>query len=400
MGGKRRTNQEFIEECIAKHGDRYDYSEVKFTGVDNKVTVICREHGRFEQRADYHMSGGNCKKCADKKLTKTTEQFIEECIVKHGDKYDYSLVKYVDRGSLVSIICPDHGVFLQTPTCHLLSRGCSLCNRVSPRFHTLEEFIERAVTKHGDRYDYSQADYKGVANKITIICREHGPFQQLPGNHTRGVGCTMCNGGVSDTQEQFLSKAKATHGDLYDYSLVNYINCTTKVEIICKKHGVFSQSPYKHLDGRGCKSCQNKSEGKVKMFLEESGFDFIHDRQWKDVLGRRRPDFLSHDLKLALEYDGEGHFHQIAERKSPEEQCLIDTVKTIKMMREGYSVIRLSYLFLLRENWKSILLPSIRLYDKPVCIFTSDQSLYDDHKDLYRKYNTDISNQELDHLLL
>lgn len=57
------------------------------------------------------------------------------------------------------------------------------------------------------------------------------------------------------TTEEFIKKAREVHGDRYDYSKVEYVNSTTKVCIICKEHGVFEQSPQKHLLGQGCPNC-------------------------------------------------------------------------------------------------------------------------------------------------
>lgn len=55
-----------------------------------------------------------------------TENFIEQARKVHGDKYDYSKVDYVDANTLVSIICPNHGEFKQTPSSHLSGHGCPL----------------------------------------------------------------------------------------------------------------------------------------------------------------------------------------------------------------------------------------------------------------------------------
>jgi hypothetical protein len=60
---------------------------------------------------------------------------------------------------------------------------------------------------------------------------------------------------MTEKTQVFITKAKAIHGDLYNYSLVDYINSKTKVKIICSKHGVFEQTPSDHLGGHGCKAC-------------------------------------------------------------------------------------------------------------------------------------------------
>jgi hypothetical protein len=61
--------------------------------------------------------------------------------------------------------------------------------------------------------------------------------------------------GVSLTTEQFVKRAKRQHGNKYDYSRVSYKKAKTKVEIVCKKHGPFLQTPDSHLSGRGCRKC-------------------------------------------------------------------------------------------------------------------------------------------------
>ena len=57
------------------------------------------------------------------------------------------------------------------------------------------------------------------------------------------------------TTEEFIQKAKAVHGDKYDYSKVEYVNANIKVCIICPKHGEFWQKPKKHLLGQNCAKC-------------------------------------------------------------------------------------------------------------------------------------------------
>lgn len=46
-------------------------------------------------------------------------------------------------------------------------------------------------------------------------------------------------GGKRITQTEFIRRARAVHGDRYDYSLVEYKGLNNPVAIICKKHGVF-----------------------------------------------------------------------------------------------------------------------------------------------------------------
>ena len=140
---RKRTTEEFIEKAIEIHGDKYDYSDIVYDGNDKEVIIYCKKHKKkFSQRADVHLRGGGCTDCGvekrTKKLTYTTlekyyeaiEQFIEKAIDKHGDKYGYDRVKYVDNHTNVDIYCKKcKKYFPQTPNNHLAGGGCPDCGK-------------------------------------------------------------------------------------------------------------------------------------------------------------------------------------------------------------------------------------------------------------------------------
>ena len=109
----------------------------------------------------------------------TTEEFIKKAREVHGDKYDYSKVEYVKSKAKVTIICPEHGEFLQTPQKHLYGQGCPKCGHKSEL--TTEEFIKKAREVHGDKYDYSNVEYVDAKTNVCIICKQHGVFWQRQG---------------------------------------------------------------------------------------------------------------------------------------------------------------------------------------------------------------------------
>ena len=122
---------------------------------------------------------------------------------------------------------------------------------------TTKEFIKRAKNIHGDKYSYKKSLYQNSKKKLIITCKVdgHGDFEQTPGGHLiNKSGCPKCKGGIKSNKEEFINKAMAFHGNLYDYSKVVYKNSSTNVKIKCKKHGFFEQSPNKHLS-HGCKKC-------------------------------------------------------------------------------------------------------------------------------------------------
>lgn len=189
----RSNGDDFIKRAIEIHGDQYDYSKVEYRNSNEKVCIICKEHGEFWMTPMNHLLGQGCPKCSGRGLN--TEEIIEMFKKKHGDKYDYSKVEYVRMHDKVCIICPTHGEFWQTPSKHLLGQGCPKCGidkRSLEKNIGQDEFIIRCKEIYGDRYDYSQTIYTKMENKVNIICPKHGEFWQKPYDHLHGHGCPKC----------------------------------------------------------------------------------------------------------------------------------------------------------------------------------------------------------------
>lgn len=264
MGRKRVDTQEFIRRAKERWGDRFDYSKAVYTKANEKVTIICKIHGEFSQRAIGHTNGRGCKKCGVEKRSKerrsTTEEFVEKALKKHGNLYDYSKVNYLNNSTKVEIICKEHGAFLQTPAHHLSGTRCPKC--FGNKIPTTDEWIQRAKTLHSEKYDYSKSTYVNQNVKITIECPEHGEFRMLPNNHLiHRQGCPECGKFQSSQSrrlgnEKFVDLAERIHGKRYDYSQVEYITSDDHVDIICNEHGLFTQSPHNHIwGGNGCPEC-------------------------------------------------------------------------------------------------------------------------------------------------
>ena len=306
---RKMTTEEFIEKATVVHGDRYDYSKVVYVGSKQKVTIICSVHGEFEQIPNSHLRGQGCADCGGTKKS-TTEQFIEKAKAVHGDRYDYSKVEHVNSSTKVTIICPEHGEFEQIPGGHLSGKGCAECG--GTKKSTTEQFIEKAKAVHGDRYDYSKVEYVNDSAKVTIICSTHGEFEQMPTNHLVGRGCLECSGFKKPTTGEFIEKAKAVHGDRYDYSKVEYVKVSSKVTIICSVHGEFEQSPTNHLMGKGCPKCTNrvsKAEQKIIDFISENYDGPIETSVSPDFMqGKLELDIYLPEKRLAFEYNG-NYYH-------------------------------------------------------------------------------------------
>ena len=211
------------------------------------------------------------------------QQFISKAEERHGKLYDYSKTLYVKRTEKVIIICSIHGEFTQNAGSHLSGCGCRKCGieqTMNKRTLSVDDFIEKAKQIHNNKYSYDKINYSKRNDHIIIICPVHGEFTQLPKSHLKGYGCRMCaNELISKSKRKlhdtFIQEAIEQHGNTYDYSSVSYIDCYTKIIIICKKHGEFQQSPSDHLSGRGCVNCgiERRSEIRRKQddeFIEKA----------------------------------------------------------------------------------------------------------------------------------
>ena len=352
------TKEEFVKEAIKIHGNRYDCSKVEFLGVKKKVCIICPIHGEFWQVAYSHLKGHGCSKCAGVGRL-TTEEFVQRAKQVHGDKYDYSKTEYVNANTNVCIICPEHGEFWQKPFNHLNGADCKYCKK--PVWDT-ESFIRKAREVHGDKYDYSKAEYKGSYEKITITCPEHGDFEQVANYHLCGNGCPKCgtrklwdNRGRITTEE-FVQRAKQVHGDKYDYSKTEYVNARTKVCIICHKknrngieHGEFWQTPKEHIHGRGCPKCRNSYlERTISIFLEENGIKYFKEKTFPWLRKNKNSplflDFYLPDYNVAIECQGVQHFVPIKNNVDKFEKIKFnDRFKKEKCEENGIKLLYFSH---------------------------------------------------------
>lgn len=104
--------EDFVTRVQDIHGDKYDYTQVIYTGRKNQVKVICNLHGEFYVFADKF----SCPRC-----------FIEKSPIIHNDKYTYENFVYTKSRNKPEVTCPAHGGFLVSPNVHLSGTGCPIC---------------------------------------------------------------------------------------------------------------------------------------------------------------------------------------------------------------------------------------------------------------------------------
>ena len=150
---------------------------------------------------------------------------------------------------------------------------------------TYEKFIEKAIQKYGNTYDYSLVNYENYNQKIIIICPVHGNFEQTPNLHinSKGNGCNLCSNRIQLTTQSFIEKAKRIHENKYDYTLVEYKNNSTKIKIICPVHGEFEQKPNNHISAKqGCSKCSGNFKHTTETVIQKL-LD-IHQNRYQYVL--------------------------------------------------------------------------------------------------------------------
>jgi hypothetical protein len=313
---EKLTKEKFIEKSKLVHGDKYNYENISDYDSKTKIPIICSIHGEFYQLPHSHLSGRGCPKCAGKEK-KDIDSVLKSFNEAHGDKYDYSMVDYVNTKTKVKIICDNHGMFEQTPAMHLKGQGCPICKIGKIRETKIinNRFIEKASKKHNFFYNYDKVNYINNKSSVIINCPIHGDFNQIPFIHLDGSGCPKCVGRVSTNTEEFKKIALLIHGDRYDYSKSIYKGSKTKLTITCSIHGDFEQIPNTHLKGCGCPKCNlfgTVSENKLFENLKKEFKTLeVLNKFSPKWLGKQHFDIFIPKLKIAIEYQGGQHFKPI-----------------------------------------------------------------------------------------
>lgn len=296
---KQETINSFLKRFYVKHKNKYDYSFAKFIKCDEKIEIICKEHGPFWQTPSNHCSYG-CPACGGVKKG-TTKNFIEKAKQIHKEEYDYSLVNYINKYTKVKIICRKHGIFEQRPNCHI-----------------------------------------------------HGTHPQ---------GCPVCSGKQKLTSFQIVEKAQKIHGDSYEYDLNDYVSNKRKIKIFCKKcKSFFYQSIHNHIDRlAGCPKCANSRKSKISQeWLDYSGIQ-KENREVTLYLGNRKYIVDGFDIKTNTIYEFLGDFWHGNPNRYRLDEINDITKKTFRELYEetnkrkivflshGYNVI-----FIWEYDWKII----------------------------------------------
>lgn len=171
---KRKTTEEFIQQSLTIHGDRYDYSKVEYKSNSTKVCITCKEHGEFQQTASSHLMGYGCWECGVSKRSKcrrdNQEDFLEKVKKVHGDKCLYNKVNYINSKTYVVITCKIHGDWSIKPNNILTGFGCPECGKIKSVHNRVNNILNKKFEGLIQPDDYkliplSQGKYTMVDNE-------------------------------------------------------------------------------------------------------------------------------------------------------------------------------------------------------------------------------------------
>ena len=170
-----------------------------------------------------------------------------------------------------------------------------------------EDFIKRAKQVHGDKYDYSKVIFTDTKNPVEIICKHHGSFFQTPYSHLHSHGCPLCSGYRHLTTKDFIERSTKIHHGFYNYSKSKYINNKSDVLITCPIHGDFYQKASCHMKGHGCPTCR---KSKIELEIQEA-FPYFEKQKkfkWLKNISYMSLDFYNSKKHFAIECQGKQHF--------------------------------------------------------------------------------------------
>ena len=268
------NTEKFIEKVKLIYGDKYDYSKVVYSGMENDVIFIDKYTRKEMVVSPKKILYYKYRRITDEERTNF---FIKKAKEKFGDRYDYSKVVYKGCDNEVIVIDNQTGKEKKVKPSRFLYIDKRYVRKTNNE--KADIFIKKSKEKFGDRFDYSKVEYIDSKTPVTLICKEHGEFTIDMYKHLRSKDgyCDKrkeykrVSNGILST-DYIIKRCQYIYGDKYDYSKIEYKGGNSKtelVEIICPIHGSFFKK-YEHISKMdcGCPKC-SKERAKEKKKLND-----------------------------------------------------------------------------------------------------------------------------------
>lgn len=169
-------------------------------GVSNTVVRLYLKKAGIDPRGT-HIERQRRDRCTE---------FLTKAAKVHS-RYTYDESSFVNAMSPMTIHCPDHGPFQQTPQVHLRGAGCQTCYQAT-KINTVR-FVAQSLEIHDRKYAYpADLELTSVLDRVTIECPDHGRFSQLATNHLNGHGCPLCAKSTITGPTREIAAFLASHG--------------------------------------------------------------------------------------------------------------------------------------------------------------------------------------------
>jgi very-short-patch-repair endonuclease len=258
------------------------------------LTIICKEHGVFDQAYMNHYAGNGCIYCAQN-IKYTYNDVIAKCIHMHDDLYTYvdTSVDFYNSHSVLTILCKEHGVFKQNAYAHYSGSHCPQCSKIFKSNN-----IKAAINKHK--------------------FNNNGRFDR-----------TL-------TYSDYIARIPAQLLQYQEYQIdvdIDYATSRTLTQIVCTKHGNF-ESTLGQLHYKKCPKCKTRGVSKQETDVFNWLSQYIPDLRQSDrtIIKPYELDIVSDKLKIAIEYNGE-YWHRHSEHRHK--------LKTKLALQSGYNLLHI-----------------------------------------------------------
>lgn len=179
--------------------------------------------------------------------------------------------KYLGCCHPMMIECPVHGAFKTTWSNINNGRGCRKCGSERRAQATRHPYQWAKEVIEGNGCTLVSKEFHNIHEKLEMFCPVHGVFRQSLVQNEKSKGCPQCSrekGGRSrslgyDKAKEIVESAG------YELPCQPYRNNRTKMDIVCKKHGVFHMTINDINRGRHCPAC-SREQASLKMSREGS----------------------------------------------------------------------------------------------------------------------------------
>lgn len=218
---------------------------------------------------------------------------------------------------------------------------------------TNETFIAKAIAVHGDRYDYSSVNYINSTIKVDIVCREHGVFSQKPGNHINlKHNCPKCSGKCPKQSEQIFMNAIRIRGFKANSE---YQGNNKKVSVSCPNNHTWFITPADFKSGYGCPHCSGTVRGDNDSFIKSARV--IHG----DTYDYSKVEYVNNTTHVNIICHTHGEFKQTPKLHKKGSGCPSCSVSGFKPLND-------SFLYILRSTCGQYL--KVGITNKPDDRFT------------------------------